>query len=1339
MASPPSATRKKILIALVGLALLTVGYFILFSYGARAAGELLKSLVAQQTSDQYSIDFSQIDLKPLKKELHIADFRLQPTAQTAETPNAKKYELSVPSLELKITSLLDVYLSRALNFERIHIKDPKITLYKPTDSLKTSKISLETGDLYQLISGYLSRFAIDSLGIANASFHYLQEDSASLIFLNDIDFHIKNLLIDSTGSQEKFLFTDAIYLSLTDQSFNLKDSLHNLTFDQFSISTKTGDIAFRNLKVSPLSMATEKSSFTINVPELNFRGLDFNTFYKENHLLIDSVRLKNPTFQLHQFTDQAGNDGKNLPSLLNSLFTKARIGRFYIDNGAIQLYQNGADTATFSTAEVYCILDGVELDSNNLKPGRHQYFEEITIRTRDLTFTPKSKHHLTLGDFQLDSKRGVLQLREATISPTQPNGTQLKSSLPAVSIVGFDWNRLWMTNELIIDSVSILEPNITAKIDTAAGRAFPLSLLEIGNINLSNAQISVAHPQGTGAIDKLSLHLGKLFYNPKDSIQQLDWQFTGGSGSALQLDFQEQSVRIDDLVADQDFRDIHLGKVHITPGENRHPIAISDIMLTGFELDQWKAKQFLKFDTLQIFRPLVGVDLQKKAPNSDLNTVLKTLAHHLVFDQVQVSHGEFRLFKDDQLFSHLDSVSVTLSSFHYDSLLEEYFTGIDLHMDSFHVALPETNHELYGRSMTISQQDSTLDLINLTVVPDSSDSSAARLNLYTDELEIHHLDFHRLINTGQMHFRNGQISRPTAQLHLAPRNTDKQKRVIDKEWLQFEQFTVLQGQIDLQHTITGLAIHSEDLTLTINHLDLTDDQLFLNARSYQVESPHTAIITSTMTDSLRIDHLHAHTGTGYFEFSNIHLEQPGLIDLLLPHTRVTGLNVKQLNKSKKLILDTLHLDNPQVVYHFAPDSLQAQRKPGHISLGHLSINNAEVAVLKQDLNLGDTLKMSNSNLVLDNLNISPDQKVSSLADLFENLQFSGSNLYYHLPDSLFAISLKDFTLNETERTISLNKLALVPLYNKGEFQSKISYQKDWFDAVIPRIDLINIDLDTLIFHRTVNIQEISLSSPYLDTHRDKRLPMPQEVYKPLPQQALRQLPIAIHIDSITLRDAYVSHTEFAPKGEYPGKIYFRNLKGSLTNVTNRPKDDPYMHLRVTGTLMETGELMVSSSYHLTDSSNTFTYMGEVTSMDLTELNEFLEPTAFVKVRDGHNERITFNFEADEDYAVGKMKFYYDDLKIGVLDQESYDTKGFGSSIKSFFANTFVVNTRNPHFLFVRNGDIFHERDHNKSIFNYWAKSVLSGVISSIGAKNTRKEIRQQNDEIRDRYDALDKQ
>ena len=77
----------------------------------------------------------------------------------------------------------------------------------------------------------------------------------------------------------------------------------------------------------------------------------------------------------------------------------------------------------------------------------------------------------------------------------------------------------------------------------------------------------------------------------------------------------------------------------------------------------------------------------------------------------------------------------------------------------------------------------------------------------------------------------------------------------------------------------------------------------------------------------------------------------------------------------------------------------------------------------------------------------------------------------------------------------------------------------------------------------------------------------------------------------------------------------------------------------------------------------------------------------------------------------------------------------GVTLKSFFANTFVVKKNNSKYkLFGRRGSMYYERDPSRISLDYAAKTALSGVVSSIGARNNSKEIKRVQKEQQEKRD-----
>ena len=98
----------------------------------------------------------------------------------------------------------------------------------------------------------------------------------------------------------------------------------------------------------------------------------------------------------------------------------------------------------------------------------------------------------------------------------------------------------------------------------------------------------------------------------------------------------------------------------------------------------------------------------------------------------------------------------------------------------------------------------------------------------------------------------------------------------------------------------------------------------------------------------------------------------------------------------------------------------------------------------------------------------------------------------------------------------------------------------------------------------------------------------------------------------------------------------------------------------------------------------------------------------MRVETGNLKRLAFNFTYDDDRSAGDLLFEYDNLKVHILDKEDRTNK----KVQSFFTNILVLqkeNIRDDRSF--REGTIAFERDKKKSLFNYWWKSLLSGIKS----------------------------
>jgi hypothetical protein len=228
---------------------------------------------------------------------------------------------------------------------------------------------------------------------------------------------------------------------------------------------------------------------------------------------------------------------------------------------------------------------------------------------------------------------------------------------------------------------------------------------------------------------------------------------------------------------------------------------------------------------------------------------------------------------------------------------------------------------------------------------------------------------------------------------------------------------------------------------------------------------------------------------------------------------------------------------------------------------------------------------------------------------------------------------------------------------------------------------------------------------------------------PMFHELVRNAPLTFQFDSVVIKNGNARYQEFAPDGDQPGEVYFNDINSILYWVSNDPDYytfSPPTYLLAVGKLMNQGEIVMSGSFNFLDTNNTFDIQGSMGVMDMTAINPMLENVAFVSIKSGIARSIKFSFEADDDYAQGDFGFRYSKFKIFVINRKTGEAEGLDEGIVSWLANTFLINTNNPHLGFFKDGEIYFRRDKSKSIVNYVWKSIFSGIKTSIGAQTQKK-------------------
>jgi hypothetical protein len=213
----------------------------------------------------------------------------------------------------------------------------------------------------------------------------------------------------------------------------------------------------------------------------------------------------------------------------------------------------------------------------------------------------------------------------------------------------------------------------------------------------------------------------------------------------------------------------------------------------------------------------------------------------------------------------------------------------------------------------------------------------------------------------------------------------------------------------------------------------------------------------------------------------------------------------------------------------------------------------------------------------------------------------------------------------------------------------------------------------------------------------------------------------LHLDTLQTKNGRISYSEHAKFADTTGTLTLNKLNLKVLNIYNDTSllnnNDISLEIKLQTKVMNAGRLDAYFNMPYNTKNGEFYLEGIMDTMALSRMNPMIEPIAFLKIRNGDARKIVFKVDGNNDYATGIMRFYYKKLNISVLNKEKHTNKG----LISFIANTFVLNSSNPKYIFfLKRGKMYFKRDPSKSFVNYWVNILMSGLKTSIGLKNKEK-------------------
>lgn len=450
--------------------------------------------------------------------------------------------------------------------------------------------------------------------------------------------------------------------------------------------------------------------------------------------------------------------------------------------------------------------------------------------------------------------------------------------------------------------------------------------------------------------------------------------------------------------------------------------------------------------------------------------------------------------------------------------------------------------------------------------------------------------------------------------------------------------------------------------------------------------------------------------------------------------RIRGIGIHDLLHRDEINMDSIYFSRPVIeIYHTS----RAYNRPGKQNNDSLTIYRQLMKNMKR-IFIGNIL-IEHGTVI--NHNISGNNRTSRFNDVmikFSNVLIDSTTQYvrdrflfaegadisfkdYSFPtaDSLYYFKAASVSISVSQHKTTILNLSLTPRGSREQFEKKLPGRQDMYTLRVPKITLDDIDWYSILNEDKILIREGTVWNCNFSDYFNRSLPEgPSSGNNNFPHQLLMRMALPVYIQKINLKNCAVRYEEFNPASGASGTIYFDDVNGQLSNITNMReyiRRNSKMKLSATALFLRTSRLSTVFNLDLKNyKKGNFAVDVSLGKIDSTAINPAAGPLGLVSVKRGHIKKVDVHISGTNAGATGRLLLLYDDLHLVPLkkDKEGQIKK---RSFTDFLANLILIRNANPaNGKQERFGKCDFKRSPNSSFFNLIWKTVLTGVLNTIG-------------------------
>jgi hypothetical protein len=291
------------------------------------------------------------------------------------------------------------------------------------------------------------------------------------------------------------------------------------------------------------------------------------------------------------------------------------------------------------------------------------------------------------------------------------------------------------------------------------------------------------------------------------------------------------------------------------------------------------------------------------------------------------------------------------------------------------------------------------------------------------------------------------------------------------------------------------------------------------------------------------------------------------------------------------------------------------------------------------------------------------------------------------------------------------------LIGNEQFFAKSEFRQTIFHFNIPQMGIVGLDYLSLLKGNIYKARSISIYNMFADILVNMDKPYDINSSNPeMPNEVLSSMKETVNIDSLIIINGQLKYRERFGVEATPGIVTFKKVNVFVRGISNNKIRPDTTIIHGEGLFMDSGKMKLDMAIPLATKDFSLRYSGSLSTMDVTTLNTFIEPSEHQRIKSGVLQSASFNINVNSGYASGTLNVIYKDVSIVLLDENTGSEKGVFNQILSLFGKIFIIRGSNipDEEGLIKIGEIKYTRKPADYFFQFLWFALRGGVADVLG-------------------------